>query len=334
MGPGIFRVLRTMYKKRLFLFCILFLAISLNASVLTAGKAKLSWNRPTANTDGTRLTDLAGYKIYYGTSPGCYSEMIDVGKATKRTIADLTDGLTYYFVATAYNKSGYESGFSNEVSKTIPQRYSVSPLSVNLGSVKVGWSSSPGTVTIKNASNADLIINSITISGANQSEFIQTGSCSAVPAGSSCPISVTFSPVAPFGKKDAIMTISTGDIENTEVDVKLRGQTPPPGIYVSPQSLNFGSLSVGSESALEMVTIRNKGKSDLAVNAIALEGANAGEFSETNNCTLVTQGSSCAINVTFGPTSAGVRTATMGISSNDPKKPFIDVKLVGSGSSP
>ena len=190
-----------MYKRRILSLCVLFIAIFLNAPTVTAGRVTLSWKRPTTNTDGTRLTNLAGYKIYYGTSPGNYSEIIDVGKATKYTIADLPDGFTYYFVATAYNTSGYESGYSNEVSKTIPQQYSVSPMSVNLGSVRVGGSSSPKTVTIKNMSNADLVINSITISGTNQSEFIQTSSCSTIPARSSCPVTVTFSPVPPFGKK-------------------------------------------------------------------------------------------------------------------------------------
>jgi hypothetical protein len=319
------------YKRRIFSLCLLIIVIFLNAPVVTAGRATLSWNRPTKNTDGTRLTNLAGYKIYYGTSPGNYSEIIDVGKATTHTIADLTDGFTYYFVATAYNTSGYESGYSNEVSKTIPQQYSVSPVSINLGSVGVGSSSSPRTVTIKNMSNADLIINSITISGANQSEFIQTSSCSTIPEKSSCLVTVTFSPAAPFGKKSAIMSISSNNPKKPIINIKLLGQAPPPKITVSPASINFGSVAVGTTSAPKIVTIKNTGTSDLTINAITTAGTNAGEFSPTNNCTVLAKGSSCAIVVTFSPTAIGSESAIIGVLSNDPKKSSVNVKFTGKG---
>src|SRR3989304_9447398 len=79
----------------------------------------LSWDAPTTNTDGTDLTDLAGYKIHYGTSPGIYDGVIDIAKVTTYTVSDLTSA-TYYFVVTAYDEEGNESDYSNEVSKTIP----------------------------------------------------------------------------------------------------------------------------------------------------------------------------------------------------------------------
>jgi len=80
--------------------------------------ATLSWDVPTTNTDGTDLTDLAGYKIYYGTSPGTYDSAIDVADVATYTITDLSPA-TYYFVVTAYDEAGNESNYSNEVSKTI-----------------------------------------------------------------------------------------------------------------------------------------------------------------------------------------------------------------------
>lgn len=83
------------------------------------GRATLTWESPTTASDGTPLTDLAGYKIYYGTSSGNYTEVIDAGNVTTRTVGRLAPG-TYYFAVTAYNGSGYESDYSNEVSKTIP----------------------------------------------------------------------------------------------------------------------------------------------------------------------------------------------------------------------
>ena len=104
----------------LFLYLLLALAIFLNSSVAFSGVATLSWNAPTTNGDGTPLTDLAGYKIYYGTSSSSYSQSIDVGNTTTYTIEDLTEGLTYYFATTAYDAGGNESGYSNEVVKTVP----------------------------------------------------------------------------------------------------------------------------------------------------------------------------------------------------------------------
>lgn len=72
----------------------------------------------TLQWDPNSETDLAGYKIYYGTASGVYGPPIVVGVQTTFTVAGLPPG-TYFFAVTAYNASGLESGYSNEVSKTI-----------------------------------------------------------------------------------------------------------------------------------------------------------------------------------------------------------------------
>ncbi|MBI5192590.1 MAG: fibronectin type III domain-containing protein [Nitrospirae bacterium] len=84
------------------------------------GEAALSWTAPTTNVDGTTLTDLSGYKVYYGTSSGTYNSTVDAGNVTTTNIINLTEMVTYYFVVTAYDTAGNESNYSNEVSKTIP----------------------------------------------------------------------------------------------------------------------------------------------------------------------------------------------------------------------
>lgn len=91
---------------------------TLTVTAITTGSATLSWDVPTTNTDGTPLTNLAGYKIYYGTSSGNYTKIIDVGNVTTYVINNLAPG-TYYFTTSAYDTSGIESGYSNEVSKTL-----------------------------------------------------------------------------------------------------------------------------------------------------------------------------------------------------------------------
>ena len=80
----------------------------------------LSWTAPTQNEDGSALEDLAGYKIYWGTTPGVYtnSATIDTVGTTTYVVENLSPG-TYVFVATAYNASGVESRYSSPATKVL-----------------------------------------------------------------------------------------------------------------------------------------------------------------------------------------------------------------------
>lgn len=80
----------------------------------------LSWQPPTENTDGTPITDLAGYYISYGTQSGNYTTTIQLANPglTTYVVESLSPG-TYYFVITAYSSYGVDSGDSNQVSATV-----------------------------------------------------------------------------------------------------------------------------------------------------------------------------------------------------------------------
>ena len=190
-------------------------------------------------------------------------------------------------------------------------------------------------LTIKNPGQSDLVITSIIISGTNASEFdySPTNGCpNPIPTNASCQVSVTFTPTFPYSKKSAIMSISSNDPKKPSIKVHLLGQAPPPTITISPASVNFGSVAVGNTSAPKVITIKNTGISDLAINSITFTGTNAAEFDQTNDCSTIAKGSSCAITVTLSPTSAVSKSALMSISTNDPKKQIINVKLSGKGS--
>jgi hypothetical protein len=94
--------------------------VHVNAAAATSGSAALSWIAPTHNTNGTLITDLAGYHIYYGTNADDLSTTIDVvgGESTTYTVTGLSAG-TYYFSVVAYNAEGMDSPDSNLESKTI-----------------------------------------------------------------------------------------------------------------------------------------------------------------------------------------------------------------------
>jgi len=68
--------------------------------------------------DPNSESDLAGYKVYYGTASGTYGTPITIGTQVSYTFTQLAPG-TYYFAVTAYNTAGLESGFSNEVSAVV-----------------------------------------------------------------------------------------------------------------------------------------------------------------------------------------------------------------------
>lgn len=80
----------------------------------------VTWSAPTANTNGSALTNLAGYTIYYGTNPSSLSKSVKVANAgaTDYVVQGLSDG-TWYFAVTAYTNTGLQSSYSTIVSKTI-----------------------------------------------------------------------------------------------------------------------------------------------------------------------------------------------------------------------
>ena len=98
---------------------LLGMALIVPAGTGYSAQVSLAWD---ANTE----PNLAGYKIYYGTASHDYDWVLDVGKVTTSTVTGLTDGLTYYFAATAYNTANLESAPSGEVS-TSTCTYSISP---------------------------------------------------------------------------------------------------------------------------------------------------------------------------------------------------------------
>jgi hypothetical protein len=93
---------------------------SIAVNAVSSGTATLSWTAPTVNTDGSALTNLSGYRIYYGTSAGALDQTIQLSGTGLITyvISNLSPA-TYYFALTAINSLGIESDKSNIVSKVI-----------------------------------------------------------------------------------------------------------------------------------------------------------------------------------------------------------------------
>lgn len=96
-------------------------AFGVTVSATTNGAATVDWVPPSTDTKGDKLTDLAGIRIYYGTSPANLAQMVQVASATatSTTIGNLAAG-TWYFGSVAYTTTGVESAMSAIVNKAIP----------------------------------------------------------------------------------------------------------------------------------------------------------------------------------------------------------------------
>jgi len=95
-------------------------AFNITVVAVAGGSATLTWTPPTTNTDGTPLTNLAGYRVRWGTAAGNYPNTVTLNNPGLATyvVGNLAPG-TYYFVVTALNSSGVESAFSNMASKAV-----------------------------------------------------------------------------------------------------------------------------------------------------------------------------------------------------------------------
>jgi hypothetical protein len=93
---------------------------AINVVQTATGSATLAWIPPTANEDGTALTNLAGYKIYFGADPNALVQSVQITNPglTTYVVANLGAGTTY-FTMTSYNTSGVESARTQVGSKTI-----------------------------------------------------------------------------------------------------------------------------------------------------------------------------------------------------------------------
>jgi len=80
----------------------------------------LGWVAPTENNNGSPITDLAGYKIHYGTTSQDYTKVVAVSNPSlSRYVLDSLESGTYFFAITAYNSKGIESMLSGEISATL-----------------------------------------------------------------------------------------------------------------------------------------------------------------------------------------------------------------------
>ena len=178
------------------------------------------------------------------------------------------------------------------------------------------------------------------ITGANPADFSMSGSCTSIPANSSCQLSVSFNPSA-TGTRMASLSIGTGSTvdpnngqlitTSTTVTLSGIGVAIGPGAEVHPRRLHFRRREVGSISEARRIILTNPGNTALALPAPALTGANPLDFRLSGSCNSIAAGARCELHVQFSPTAEGNRSATLVIPTGGSANVTVPVVLTGTG---
>lgn len=243
----------------------------------------------------------------------------------------MTVSTTSSTVAGTYtlNVAGTSGTLSSNTNVTLvvatPQTAVLSPTGLTFSSQLVGTTSTAQTIVLTNSGGATLSISGISTTG----DFTQTNNCgTALAPGLNCSIQVTFSPTA-TGSRTGTITVTDNAVGSPHT-ASLSGTGTAPIASLSPSSLTFSGVVVGSSSTPQTVTLSNTGTAALSISGISVTG----DFSQTNTCgTSLAANSSCSISVTFTPTTTGTRTGTLSVSDNSAGG-LQTVSLSGTGNSP
>lgn len=212
-------------------------------------------------------------------------------------------------------------------------KVSLTPQTLNFGSVLEGSKSAEMTSTLTNSGEVNLTISKLALSGTDPSEYTQTNNCvgTFIP-GATCTITATFTPNT-TGTQSASVTI-TDNTSTGSSTLNLTGSGALPKVTLNPTTLAFGSVEVGSSSAKMTSTLTNSGKVTLTISKVALSGAHPSEYSETNTCIgSFAPNATCTITATFSPTASGAQDASVTITDNT-SAGTTTLNLTGSGALP
>ncbi|MGQ9609334.1 MAG: choice-of-anchor D domain-containing protein [bacterium] len=199
----------------------------------------------------------------------------------------------------------------------------VLPNSLDFGNVEVGKSSSR-ILYIRNEGNVLLDIQNIE---ANDPQFTVSNFTDVNPF-SEINVTVTFNPTS-AGDKTTTLVITSNDPDEPNVFVSLQGKgfiVPKPNIRVVPTSLEFGDVLIG-KSLTKEINIFNDGNAVLQISSIT---SNNGQFT-ISNIGDVPPNQYITISIRFTPLTAGLKTGTITIVSNDPDEPIKLVPVQGNG---
>ena len=263
------------------------------------------------------------FKVFWSTNRGHFgvATLVPPNWNTSAVQVPLEVGPNFITVTAVANDSSQGSA---AIEITLEQSEPVifaSPPSLAFGTLPLGSLSAVQIVTVRNDGSADLLIGALSVGGANPSQFVKTAPkdlCSGrtlAPNGGTCTAGVKFQPTN-TGLQNATLQIPSNDPVTPVKTVTLSGTGggATPVIFVSPPSLAFGTLPVGSLSTVQIVTVRNDGAASLLIGTLSVGGTNPSQFVKTapkdlcSGRTLAPNGGTCTAGVKFQPTATGLQT--------------------------
>jgi hypothetical protein len=202
-----------------------------------------------------------------------------------------------------------------------PYGLTASPSVLTFGSQASGTASATQSVAITNDGSTSATISGVSVSG----DFTQTNDCATLAANSSCTVNVTFKPAA-TGARTGVLSVSSSLSSSPAIGLIGTAIAPGPMLKADTPSVAFGTSLTGKTTAPKVVTISNNGTTAAKVSAVTVSG----DFTQTNNCSTVNVGASCAVNVAYSPKASGAGSGTLTVTSDAVNGPTT-VALSGAG---
>jgi hypothetical protein len=288
--------------------------ISGTISGVGRANATLTFSGPAT---GTVVSDALGNYSFGGLASGTY------------TVTPSRTGYAYTPSSLQVVINGANVTGQNFTSIGIPLA-SLSPTSLDFGAQQLNVASASRSVTLTNGGGASLAISGVSISGTNASDFSYTSFCgTTLSAGGSCIISVRFTPTA-LGARAATLSVAD-NAAGSPHQVSLAGTGGNPSASLTPSSLSYGNVAVGTSAGPLVATLTNTGSAPMTITSSTITGTNPSSFTRTTTCgSSLAIGASCTYSVTFTPATAGNLTATLSVSDSASGSPHT-VALSGTG---
>ncbi|NQU10450.1 choice-of-anchor D domain-containing protein, partial [bacterium] len=268
--------------------------------------------------------------VWRGTWCGGLVEQVSNNNAQEgnfQSVVSFTaDGTNDYYIVVEPHNQGPGGTLALNIAASLPAVQMV-PASVDFGDLILGTTSTAEAVTLINNAPVPIYISDVSIVGDHPSDFfVFSDDCagSTIPTGGSCIIYVKFAPTA-VGARNALLQV-VDDATGSPRLVSLSGNAlaPAPLVCLNRSgSVVFSNQPVGTTSAAQTLVVTNCGTASLLITNIVFTGSGSNDFAATGSClgVPVAPGGSCSISVTFTPTAAGTRQASLQIDSNAPDSP-------------
>ena len=241
-------------------------------------------------------------------------------------LAQIAGLLLLSTVAAGQKTSGGTKATGHGKFKTGAPAVNLSATNLSFGSVTVSTTSPAQVVTLTNTGTLALSISSIVTT----SPFANTTTCtSSLAAGSSCTISITFTPASAVAYTGT--TTLTDNAQGSPQVISLSGlggAAAAPIVQLSVTSLTFAGQQENTTSQPQFVTVKNVGTATLNISSIVTSGA---IFADTTTCgSTLAAAASCSITITFTPNAVTSFTATTTVTDDAADSPQV-ISLSGTG---